>query len=195
MRIYIFRDPESVTPHQLEQELLPQLPAWRRQRALEYSFHLGRVLSAQAYLLLKRGLAEDFNIVEDVTFDYLEHNKPIIKEFPNLHFNFSHCKKAVMCVLDDKGSVGCDVEVFNRKIGDALIRKCCNEQEIQWIRQSQDPQKEFVRLWTRKEALLKYSGRGLINDLPGLMTPERVSTVSLLTFEEADFVYTTCQKK
>lgn len=195
MKTYIFPNIEAITPQQLEEELLPALPVWRRNRALEYRFHLGRVQCAMAFLLLKEGLNRDFGITDEIAFDYLEHQKPVLRGYPQLHFNISHCKKAVLCVIDDEAPVGCDVESLDRNINDALIRKCCNETEISQIQNSDDPRKAFVRLWTIKEAVLKCIGRGLVDDLPGLLTSALLSTLTLETHEDMEFIYTICRLK
>lgn len=195
MKTYLFKYPETITKQQLEEELLPLLPAWRREQALRFKFLLGQVLCTKAFLLLQDGLRNDFGISGELTFDYLEHQKPVLRECPNIHFNLSHCKNGVLCVIDDKNPVGCDIEVVDRKVGEALMLRCCSEAELQQIKRATDPVAEFIKLWTIKEAVLKFTGRGLVDDLQGLLTPELLSTVMLNTVVEKDFIYTTCQKK
>ena len=140
-------------------------------------------------------MRNDFGISGELTFDYLEHQKPVLRECPNIHFNLSHCKNGVLCVIDDKNPVGCDIEVVDRKVGEALMLRCCSEAELQQIKRATDPVAEFIKLWTIKEAVLKFTGRGLVDDLQGLLMPELLSTVMLNTVVEKDFIYTTCQKK
>lgn len=195
MKTYLFKYPETITKQQLEEELLPLLPVWRREQALRFKFLLGQVLCTKAFLLLQDGLRNDFGISGELTFDYLEHQKPVLRECPNIHFNLSHCKNGVLCVIDDKNPVGCDIEVVDRKVGEALMLRCCSEAELQQIKRATDPVAEFIKLWTIKEAVLKFTGRGLVDDLQGLLTPELLSTVMLNTVVEKDFIYTTCQKK
>ena len=195
MNTYLFLHPEQVTPQQLELDLLPQLPVWRREQVLKFRHHPGQVLCAEAYLLLKEGLGKDFGITDEVSFDYLEHGKPVLKEYPNIHFNLSHCAKGVLCVIDDQGPVGCDIEAADRKIREPLLLKCCSEQEIEEIRHHSFPDRAFMRLWTRKEAVLKYTGQGLTQDLPTLLSDKLLETVQLTTVEMEDVVYSVCQSK
>lgn len=175
--------------------MLPQLPAWRREQALKFRHLIGQVLCAEAYLLLKEGLRKDFGITDEVSFDYLEHGKPVLKEYPNIHFNLSHCLKGVLCVIDDQGPVGCDIEAIERTINEPLLQYCCNEEEIRQIRTAPNPDAEFMKLWTIKEAVLKYSGQGLTQDLPSLLSPELLATIQLCTSEKDGVVFTTCQVK
>lgn len=197
MKTYLFTHPEKITQQQLEQELLPQLPEWRREQVLKFKFLLGQVLCAKAFLLLKDGLEKDFGISGPITFQYLEHSKPVLKEYPHIHFNLSHCKKGVLCVIDDKNEVGCDIEIIDRNISDALLSRCCNEAELSKIKGAADPSIEFIKLWTMKEAVLKAVGIGLVDDLPNVLTAELLSTMEVCTtvYDELGFVCSTCVSK
>ena len=93
MKTYLFHNPESVTQEQFEQEMLPLLPQWRKEQALRYKFLMGRVQCAAAFILLKNGLKNDFGIDEEIEFDYIANEKPILRKHPDIHFNLSHCKK------------------------------------------------------------------------------------------------------
>lgn len=195
MQSYLFLHPETITQQQLEQEMLPLLPAWRREQVLNFTPFSSKVLCAKSFLLLKEGLEKDFGITQEVSFDYLEHGKPVLKEYPHIHFNLSHCKNGVLCVIDEKGPVGCDIEPQNRKVRESLLLKCCNEQEIEAIRNNPCPDQAFMRLWTRKEAVLKYTGQGLTQDLPSLLSDKLLETVELETFQEEDVFYSICQSR
>lgn len=195
IKTYLLKNPENITPQQLEQELLPALPLWRREQALKFRFHLGRVLCAQSFLLLKVGLERDFNISDSVTFNYLEHGKPVLREYPNIHFNLSHCNKGIICVISNEGPVGCDIEVIEREISDALLEKCCCREEIKEIKNALAPGCEFIKLWTKKEAVLKYTGEGINDQLPELLLQDRFSGLDMETVvcEEEGFIYTICR--
>ena len=175
--------------------MLPQLPAWRRAQVLKFRHLMGQVLCAEAYLLLKEGLREDFGITDEVSFDYLEHGKPVLKEYPDIHFNLSHCLKGVLCVIDGNGPVGCDIEPVDRKLKEPLLQRCCSEEEIRQIRTASNPDAEFMKLWTIKEAVLKYTGQGLTQDLPSLLSPKMMATIQLCTCAKDGVVFTTCQAK
>ena len=197
MKTYLFHNPESVTQEQFEQEMLPMLPQWRQEQALRYKFLMGRVQCAAAFILLKNGLKEDFGINEEIEFDYVVNEKPVLRHHPDIHFNLSHCKKGVLCVIDGTRPVGCDIETVERGVSDSLLNYCCNAQEINTIENSAYPNAEFIRLWTIKEAVLKWSGEGIVNNLRDLLTPQMLSGLEIETHSclEEGFFYTTCREK
>ena len=147
---YTARDIES---------LVEQLPAWRREQALRYRHEAGRRQCVLAYEALRRGLRERYGIAEDPGFDYNSHGKPSLRQFPHIHFSLSHCREAVGCLLSDS-ECGLDLEA-SRPVRESLVQYTMNEAEASLIGSADDPQTAFLRLWTRKEAVLKLRGTGI----------------------------------
>ncbi|MCR4557704.1 MAG: 4'-phosphopantetheinyl transferase superfamily protein [Saccharofermentans sp.] len=88
-----------------------------------------------------------------------EFGKPYIKEYPEMHFSLSHSGNMIVYVQASK-SVGIDVEeIKNIEIPD--YTHCLNENEKRHIKNSQDPIKDFYRIWTVREAFAKKEGLGL----------------------------------
>ena len=81
---------------------LPLLSDQRREQALKFRYELGRKTSAMAYLLLCEGLRQEYGIMERPLFEYGEHGKPSIVGHPEIHFNLSHCREAVVCAVSDR---------------------------------------------------------------------------------------------
>ena len=152
-----------------------ELPEWRRKQALAYKNDMGRRQSLLAYRLLCQGLREEYGIMEQPTFVYNEHGKPSLALPPTggdgegLYFSLSHCKEGVCCAISDR-PVGIDIESANRKISDSVIRYSMNEGEQALIRESDDPQRTFLRLWTQKEAVLKRLGTGIRDDMRDILS-------------------------
>jgi 4'-phosphopantetheinyl transferase len=144
---------------------LSLLSEQRREQALKFKHELGRKTCAMAYLLLCEGLRKEFGITEQPIFDYGEHGKPFIVGHPDIHFNLSHCREAVVCAVSDR-PVGIDVESI-REYKDSLARYTMNDDELALI--SGSPL-VFTRLWTMKEAKLKLSGEGIRNDMKTVLT-------------------------
>ncbi|MBQ0024916.1 MAG: 4'-phosphopantetheinyl transferase superfamily protein [Bacteroidales bacterium] len=159
--------PQKVTPQELEKDLA-RLPQWRREKALAYRFHSDRVLCTESYLMLTGLLKLHYGIEGCPEFEYGPGGKPFLKDYPSIHFNLSHCRDGILCVVDDN-PVGCDIECIADKLDDSLCRACLNDEEYLSVRSSSDPCAEFIRYWTIKESLLKYSGRGLTDSLPSLL--------------------------
>jgi 4'-phosphopantetheinyl transferase len=99
------------------------------------------------------------------------HGKP---ESQNLNghsiaFNVAHSKHTILIVLSRNGPVGVDVEYFDRPTDIMDVAKHnFTETETNSLEAITDPDirhKTFYRYWTRKEAVLKADGRGLIASL------------------------------
>ena len=138
---------------------LPLLSEQRRGQALKFKHDLGRKTCAAAYLLLCEGLRKEYGITEKPIFDYGEHGKPTIQGHPDIHFNLSHCREAVICVVSQR-PVGVDIESI-RRYKEALARYTMNDSELTQITHSSHPSQAFTQLWTKKEALLKLTGEGI----------------------------------
>ena len=148
---------------------LPLLSDERRQQALQFRHELGRKTCAAAYLLLREGLAKEYGITEKPCFDYGPHGKPVLRNHPDIHFNLSHCREAVVCALSDV-PVGVDVEAVTH-YKESVAHYTMNEQEIKLIENSVRPDVAFIRLWTMKEAKLKRIGSGIRKDMKDVLTP------------------------
>jgi len=163
----------------------------RREQALKFRFEQGRRTCVLAYLLLMRGLRQEFGIEEKPLFEYGEHGKPRIVGHPEVHFNLSHCRQAVVCAVS-RQPVGIDVESV-REYRESLIDYTMNEAEAALIKGSERPEVAFTRLWTQKEALLKLTGEGISRDLKTVLS--QASGVSFTTVERLDknYIYTICK--
>jgi len=170
---------------------LTLLSEQRREQALKFRFEQGRRTCVLAYLLLMRGLRQEFGIEEKPLFEYGEHGKPRIVGHPEVHFNLSHCREAVFCAVSHQ-PVGVDVESV-REYKESLIDYTMNVDEQALIRRAERPEVAFTRLWTQKEALLKLTGEGISRDLKTVLS--QASGVSFTTVERLDknYIYTICK--
>ena len=162
----------------------------RREQALKFKHEQGQRLCVLAYQLLKEGLQKEYGITENPVFEYNEHGKPSIVGHPEIHFNFSHCREAALCVISDR-PVGVDVESV-RSFNSSLVEYTMNEQEVQQIHQSADPALQFIRLWTMKEALMKLTGEGISNHMKDVLNRSDV-TFQTVVSPDRSYVYTICQ--
>lgn len=152
----------NVMPEEELAEMLGMLPEWRREKAMTYRRDLDRFLCAEAYLLLKKGLEEMYGITGDVTFVTAQNGKPSLEEYPDIHFNISHCPRCVCCAIGDC-EIGVDVEEL--QYDPDVAKAVFNEEELARIAAADAPEQEFTKLWTAKEALLKMTGEGLGGDV------------------------------
>lgn len=159
----------------------------RREQALRYRHELGRRQCVLAYLLLKRALHDAYGLEGNPVFDYGPHGKPLLVGRPDIHFNVSHCREAVACVVSDR-PVGIDVESIGR-YRDDLVRYTMSETEQAAIAASAVPDVAFTRLWTMKEALLKCSGQGLVDGLKTVLDGVDASRFTTVVDPSERFVY------
>lgn len=159
--------------------LISSLPQWRREATMKFRFEQGRRECCLSYLLLCEMLNSSFGITEQPCFIIGEHGKPVLDiAGVDIAFNFSHCKRAIACVVSDTEDVGIDVECTGRYTS-ALAEYCMSEAENAAILRAESPDMKFTELWTRKEALLKLTGEGITDDLKTVLTTERTQGVKL----------------
>ena len=166
MKIYIVNEIDAFDESLVEQ-CLSFFPQWRKDKMLNYKFLKGKIQCAVAYLLLIHALREEGVFVDMPEFGYGEHGKPFLKNYPTWHFNFSHCKNAVCCVLS-REQIGVDVEDI-REYKEYLAEYVCNEKELAALHSSDDRADVFYKLWTRKEAVFKMSGSGITKDIKNVL--------------------------
>ena len=182
--LYILDDLDSITFEELDRAIA-SLPDWRKEKALRFKHEQGRKECTFAYWLLCQALKEVYGIEEQPVFSIGEHGKPTLVGHPDIHFNLSHCKQAVACVVSSQ-PVGVDIECIDR-YKESLARHVLNGQEFVAVQQAADPQLAFTRYWTQKEAIVKLTGRGIDDDLKSLLL--KYNNVSLHTEEHADKGY------
>lgn len=155
--VYIEESITQISENALK-EALDALPDWRRAQALRHKHQQGQAECALSYLLLCKGLREK-GITAQPTFEYGENGKPTLKEFPEIHFNISHCKAGVACAISEC-AVGVDIEVLGR-YSERLAQYTMNAKELEEISNAPDRDVAFTRLWTMKEATMKLIGEGI----------------------------------
>lgn len=119
--------------------------------------------------------------------------KPFLANPKGYHFNISHTKYAVAAAIADR-PVGVDTERI-RDFNIALAEKIFSENELALLRKTTENQnRQFFDIWTKKEALLKYHGTGLTNnmkaiDVTGVFASEKFSTI-----ESGEYLISTCSE-
>lgn len=89
----------------------------------------------------------------------------------DLHFNFSDTKDAVLVGLSTAGELGVDLETMERRVDHVAVADhyfTTNEVAVLNGGEGDQRKRRFLELWTRKEAVLKACGIGLMDDLKEL---------------------------
>ena len=153
MRVLVFGDMNQCTEQEV-QRMLPLVSEQRRQQALKYKHTFGQFCCLKSWLMLYELMDERMKGLMD-EWSYNEHGKPFLEGGP--YFSISHCKTAIAVAIDDQ-PIGIDIESI-RQADEDLIERVMNEQERLAI--SELGMREFTRLWTQKEAILKREGTGI----------------------------------
>lgn len=192
MRVLFFENPQSVSPRELEADMA-LLPRFRRDRMLAIKPFESRVLGVKAFLLLLRALREEYGLASCPRILFGEHGKPMFADRPDIHFSLSHCRLGAMCVVAD-GNVGCDIEAADRRVSEAVLERCFNAAEAEAVRNSACRSLEFARLWTRKEAVGKYWGRGIDDTAPYMLAKAQSEGLQITSGMSVsrNYVYSVC---
>ena len=121
-------------------------------------------------------------------WSYNEHGKPYIHGGP--YFSISHCKEGIAVAIDEH-PLGIDIEGI-RRADDELIARTMNDQER--LRIKELGIREFTRLWTQKEAIVKAEGVGIISFDQLQEIRNQDSGFWIQTFEKEKYIYSIAQK-
>ncbi|WP_336701911.1 4'-phosphopantetheinyl transferase family protein [Chryseobacterium indologenes] len=138
---------------------LPAFSTEIRQDILRYRRWQDAQLSLLGKVLLQYGLKTYYNISE-LEIGTLPNKKPYLKG-NDLHFNISHSKDLVACAIAEY-PLGIDVEFNDQKISYQDFIFQMTDKELQEIQNSEDKMKQFFMYWTRKEAVIKAHGAGMM---------------------------------
>ena len=111
-----------------------------------------------AHFLLNTAVQELFRI-ENPVLSYGTYQKPYFRDYPEIHFNLSHCKGLAVCLISNY-ECGADVEAC-RNVRPAVVRRVFSPEEKEMLNRSADPDQLFTQLWTLKESYVKAVGRGI----------------------------------
>lgn len=132
----------------------------RKEAVLRQKQKKSKDLKLLSEALAKVAIKKTFGIdILNQEIDYGEHGKPYILNHPDVHFNVSHSKNMVVCAVCDT-PVGVDVEII-REYKERLARRISSDEELDIIEKSENKALEFIKLWTKKEAYLKFLGTGI----------------------------------
>ncbi len=139
------------------EKMCQSLPAERLKRVEEQGEYGHKLLCAAAGYLLQCDLAQN-----GIAFNgliYNDYGKPYLKD-GNVFFNLSHSGSVAVCALSD-GEVGVDVQKVV-PVKNGLLKRVCTQSEYSFITaQERGAEERFCRLWTVKESLIKFLGKGL----------------------------------
>ena len=179
MKVVVFDKMEECTEAEV-QRMLPLVSAQRREQALKYKHTFGQFCCLKSWLMLYDFV--EMSRYRDLEWKYNEHGKPYLEGGP--YFSISHCKAGIAVAIDD-APIGIDIETI-RHANEDLVERTMNEKERLGIREL--GMREFTRLWTQKEAIVKAEGTGIYS-FEQLQTILDNGHWTLDTFEKDNYIY------
>ncbi|MDR2589743.1 MAG: 4'-phosphopantetheinyl transferase superfamily protein [Oscillospiraceae bacterium] len=145
----------------------------RREKAQKYKSVKEQNASIAVFLLLRLALKEQYGINEAVEFGYNSKenvSKPYLIDYPEIHFNLSHCKTAVACAVLDI-EVGVDVQHITT-ISETVAKRVLTDNEYKGFKKSKKPNEYFTKIWTIKESYVKKTGQGIVADFSKIIADD-----------------------
>lgn len=161
------------------QRLLPLVSAQRREQAMKYKHVFGQYCCLKSWEML--------SLTEYDHFEYNESGKPFLPGGP--YFSISHCRSGIAVATDDQ-PIGIDIETIRHADAD-LIARTMNAEEQSRIRSDRD----FTRLWTQKEAVVKAQGVGIVSfeQLQSVLPANTEWAIE--SIEKENYIYSIAYKK
>lgn len=152
---------------EFREEALSKDAVTQLNKVLHKDFHLdfenalpAHKVSFYAKLMLHNILEKDFSLKNALSsFTKDQHGKPSIQQ-ENLHFNLSHSGKLISVAICEKASIGIDVQLI-KKYSEGVAKRIFSESENAHYLNSSEQEKFFFDTWSKKEASVKATGRGI----------------------------------
>ena len=151
------------------------LSADERARADRFATADLRRRSVAAHAFVRRTLAEHAGVpAAALRFTIGPFGKPALRDFSDLHFNLSHAGDWAICAVSRASPLGIDIEQARPlpEFRDLAARFFSSaEQRTLAALPISKQMRAFFEIWTKKEAYIKATGRGLAQSLQEFSVP------------------------
>lgn len=166
--VHVWRVPLE-QPQDVQNELLRTLNDEERDRASRFYFekHQRRFVVARGFLRLLIGRYLE-TAPEALSFSYGDYGKPTLDVSSSLRFNVSHSHELALYAFTHHVEIGVDVEYIRQNFAtEEIARRFFSRAEVETFASlpAEERVSAFFRCWTRKEAYIKATGRGLSQPL------------------------------
>jgi 4'-phosphopantetheinyl transferase len=167
----------------------------KQEQVRRYRFEIDRKLGLYGELLVRCIACRILGIKNtDVVFGREEYGKPYIKGYPYFYYNISHTRNALAVVVADN-PVGVDIEKL-REAEPGIAKRFFAADEQEYI-DNADSEKDrrFYDIWTKKEAYIKYLGKGLSMPLHAFNSLNPDISARISTLQKDGYVISVCGKE
>ncbi|AFA47411.1 4'-phosphopantetheinyl transferase family protein [Acetobacterium woodii] len=158
-RIFIADVLSLAEPSQIE-IYLNEVSKERREKIKKLKTLTAKALSLGAELVLQKAVRQVYGIEPPLKIRILAEGKPLLHNYPKIHFNLSHSGNYVVCGIGAR-PLGVDIQKMAEPNLN-LAKRFFSETEVTWLF-ALPPEKQvqgFYDLWAIKEAYMKYTGKG-----------------------------------
>lgn len=166
--------------------------AEKQRQVIQLSNDISKKVTLYAEALSRIIACNDLGVSNtEITFLRNWYGKPYIKEFPKYHFNISHTSNIIVIVISNN-EIGVDIEKI-RNADLRIAKRFFTKDEQEYILENSLVQNNrFYEVWTKKEAYMKYVGKGLHMPLNSFNVFDRNISEKLKTFKREDYLITIC---
>ncbi|WP_179319621.1 4'-phosphopantetheinyl transferase family protein [Winogradskyella helgolandensis] len=158
--------------------LLKTLTPHEVQRAHRYH-HIKdskRFIICRSFLKLLIAQRNDIEISQ-VYFEKTENHKPYFPLDKTLFFNVSHAGDYAIIAIGNC-ELGVDIEYIDKHFNYAdILPTVFSSEELSFVEMSNFKRQTFYKLWTRKEAIVKATGKGIDDDFSKIPVLDGAHTV------------------
>lgn len=154
------------------------------ERLARFKFDADRQRFLLGHGLLREVIGQVLNMdPRSIGFQRGRYGKPFLPGTP-LRFNLSDTKDAVAIAITVEEELGVDIETMTRRVDHRSVSQhYFTEEEQAGIAAAADDKRRFLELWTRKEAVLKASGVGIMDDLRSLRVDQPTNELAIRHLE------------
>lgn len=147
---------------QLIKQQLNKLTSGMKEKILTYHSRIEQLSRLYGKLLLSKLLSDNGSVITINDMKYHESGKPYLDG--NFYFNIAHSGNIVICIGTQEARVGVDIE-RNAEIDINMMQDYFTVSEWGKINCSNNRTDTFYKLWVRKEACVKATGKGSFQPL------------------------------
>jgi 4'-phosphopantetheinyl transferase len=145
--------------HKLLEKYLKKNSLEYQNRVLSFLRWEDTQLSLLGRILLMQGMHDLGKEFDSSKLQHNKYNKPFFLD-SEVKFNISHSGQMVVCAISEEFELGIDVELI-KDINIDNFKNHMTGYEWENIKREEDKLTAFYDYWTKKEAVVKASGRGL----------------------------------
>lgn len=165
-----------------------------QERLVKLRLNINRKLSLYSELLVRHQICMCIPISNrEIIFEKNENGKPFLQDHSEFQFNISHTRNAIAVAISGE-LIGIDIEKI-RNTDLKIAKRFFTTLECEYIINNTDKSKAFYEIWTKKEAYIKYMGKGLSIPLGSFDVLDLQISSRINTFQINDYIISVCSEK